>query len=253
MSRRNQTGAGDDLLSRLITARDDAGDGFTTEELVAEAYTAFCHESSAAALTWTLVLLDQHPNVLAAIRQEVREAMTDDGIPAQDTLGAVPLMDRVIMESLRLFPPAALSLRYANSDHAQLDGHPVSKGTKVLFSPFASHRNPDVFTSPSAFDPGRWLDSPRPSTYEYFPFGAGAHNCLGRSYALLEMKTILCILLKRAPMRLAAPTHIDPTIRISLVPRDPVLMALDTAETIAPPNKLSGDIREFVDLDSEQW
>jgi cytochrome P450 len=236
---------GDDLLGRLISATADDGTGFSPSELVAEAYTAFCHESSAAALTWTLLLLDQHPKVLSELREEIVSRLPQGQLPTADLLGKMPLLDRVITESLRLFPPAAFGLRYAATD-GYLRGLHVRSGATIFFSPFASHRDDQVFEHPRRFDPSRWVLD-RPTTYEYFPFGAGPHNCLGRSYALLEMRTILAVWLSQSSLRTAGPTTVDPAVRISLVPKDALRMTV-RSEHLNSTEAITGSIREFVDL-----
>ncbi|MDQ3157288.1 MAG: cytochrome P450 [Actinomycetota bacterium] len=242
---RRSSGDRDDLLGRLVSAVDDDGDGFTPGELVAEAYTAFCHESSAAALTWTFLLLDQHPDVLRDLREEVATHLRPGQVPTVEMLGEMRLLDRVIMESLRLFPPAAFGLRYAATD-GHLEDLPVQAGATVFFSPFASHRDPEVFDQPLRFDPSRWLRE-KPTTYQYFPFGAGPHNCLGRSYALLEMRTILAVWLSHASLRTSSGTVVDPSVRISLVPKDSLEMTVRANHQVSR-TPISGSINNFVDL-----
>ncbi len=245
-ARRDARTDGSDVLSLLVSSAGSAAEGLSEDELVAEAYTAFCHESSAAALSWTLLLLDQNPHILETVAEEVGRVVTPGELPSVDALSALPMLDRVIAESLRLFPPAAFSLRYAATD-GSLIGVPVRRGTTVVFSPFASHRRSTSFPDPLRFTPERWLGA-RPSTYEYFPFGAGPHNCLGRSFALLEMRTVLATWLPMLSLRTPAPVQVDPAIRISLVPRNHLWMERRAAADRRYPMPITGGIRRFVTL-----
>jgi len=241
--RRDPTGG--DVLTALITARDEQGARLTDDELISEAYTAFCHESSAASLTWTLFLLDQHPEVEADLRDELSAAL-GGAAPTADDLARLPLLDRVLKESLRLFPPAAFGLRYTARPCA-LGPYELPEGATIFFSQYVTHRIPDAFPQPLRFQPSRW-ETFRPGVYEYIPFGAGPHHCLGRSFATLEMKIVLAMLLQRYRLRIEPRSRVDPQVRISLVPRQALRMR------VAPPVNgrdripVHGSVHESVDL-----
>ncbi|WP_033325730.1 cytochrome P450 [Streptomyces yerevanensis] len=237
--------SGRDVLSRLVAAEDEDGTRLTEEELVGEAYTAFCHDSSTASLLWTLLLLDQHPAVYMDVVDELKAVLGGDA-PDADQLGRLPLLDAVLKESLRLLPPAPMLMRYTASP-TRLGDYRLPTGAMVFFSPYVTHRMPDVFPDPLRFDPSRW-EKANPSAYEYLPFGAGSHNCVGRHFAMLEMKSILAVLLQRFRPSLADGTTVNRAMRVSLVPSHGLPMRLLPSGSSAPAASLQGNIRDSVRL-----
>jgi cytochrome P450 len=233
-----------DMLSTMIAARDDDGAALSDDELVSEAYTAFCHDSSTATLTWALFLLDQHPQVLADLRDEL--SVLGGAAPDEAALDRLPLLDAVLKETMRLLPPAPMLLRYTAGE-TELGGVALPEKTMVFLSPYVTHRDPERFPRPLRFDPSRW-EGPSPSAYEYLPFGAGAHNCVGRHFAMLEMKVVLAVLLQRFRPTLVPGTAVDRVMRVSLVPGNGLPVVLAPAGARIPPPEVSGNIRQSVDL-----
>ncbi|KDA42832.1 cytochrome P450 [Frankia sp. BMG5.23] len=236
---------GDDIISMLIAARDDHGQGLTEDELVGEGYTSFCHDSIASSLTWTLLMLDQHPHVRNDLQDEL-DAVLHGTAPEPDDLDRLPLLDRVIKESLRLFPPASMGLRYAAED-CHLGSYGIPEGTTLFFSPYVTHRLPEVFFEPLSFRPDRW-ETAKPDSYGYLPFGAGPHSCLGRSFALLEMKIVLSIILQRYRLSIVDGTRVNHKIKISLVPDDGLPVTVSRAGRDNHRAVLSGTVRGSVEL-----
>lgn len=237
--------AGRDVLTSLVHAVDDDGSGLTEAELVGEAYTAFCHDSSTATLMWTLLLLDQHPRLMDDVIDEVR-AVCGGAPPDDDQLGRLPLLDAVLKETLRLLPPAPMLIRYTSRPTPFGRFH-LPEGAMVFFSSYVTHRLEEVYHDPLRFDPGRW-ERETPSTYEYLPFGAGAHNCVGRHFAMLEMKTVLAVLLQRFRPALVPGTPVNRSMRVSLVPSNGLPMRLLPVGTRTTPSELRGNIRDSVRL-----
>lgn len=236
---------GSDVISMLIATRDEQGCGLTEDELIGEAYTAFCHDSIASTLTWILFLLDQHPEVRTELVAELDAALGGDP-PAPGAVDGLPLLDRVIKESLRLFPPASMGLRYAAED-CQLGPYDVPRDATVFFSAYVSHRLAEVFAEPLRFWPDRWLDA-HPDSFGYLPFGAGPHSCLGRPFALLEMKIVLSILLQRFRLPVVDGTRVDGTIKISLVPADGLPVIVQRPAQDRRSAVVTGTVREAVNL-----
>jgi cytochrome P450 len=236
---------GDDIISMLAAARDADGAGLTEDELVGEAYTAFCHDSSASALTWTLLMLDQHPQVRNDLCDELASVLGGEA-PEAGRLAELPLLDRVIKEVLRLFPPASMGLRYAAAD-TTLGSYPIPRNATIFFSPYVTHRLPDVFDDPMRFDPDRWT-GPSPDSFGYLPFGAGPHGCLGRSFALLEMKIVLSIVLQRFRLSVVNGSTVDPKIKISLVPDQGLRCRIDAPARTRDRADVAGNIRAAVAL-----
>jgi len=178
ISERRASGfCGDDLLSLLMRAKD-AGSPMTDEQIRDEAITIFLagHETTANALSWTWLLLSEHPDV---------EAWFRDRLDDTTSVGAV------LHESLRLFPPAWAIGRRAIEDHAA-DGVTIPAGSVVIVSPWLLHHDPRWWRDPEAFDPDRWLgEEPVADRRAYLPFGAGSRMCIGEGFAELEATTLL--------------------------------------------------------------
>jgi cytochrome P450 len=202
-----------DLLSMLMNAVDEeTGERMSDAQLRDEAMTLFLagHETTANNLAWTLYLLSQHPEIEQALRAEVKGA--------DDVMG-LPLLEAVLKESLRLFPPAWLLARRCESDEV-LQGHPVRRDEFVFISQWAVHRHPKLWAEPTRFDPRRFLETPEPTPrYAYFPFSGGARKCIGDFFALMEGKIILAEILRRTRLTLAADARVEPQPVVTLRPR----------------------------------
>ncbi|OEV10264.1 cytochrome P450 [Streptomyces nanshensis] len=243
--RRADGATGRDVLTSLVNAEDEDGSRLSEAELVGEAYTAFCHDSSTATLMWTLLLLDQHPDVMNDVVDEVT-SVCGGGPPDDDQLGKLPLLDAVLKETLRLLPPAPMLIRYT-SRPTRFGRYELPSGAMVFFSSYVTHRLEETYRDPLRFDPGRW-ERESPSTYEYLPFGAGAHNCVGRHFAMLEMKTVLAVLLQKFRPALVPDSRVDRAMRVSLVPSHGLPMRLHPPGTGTSPAPLRGNIRDSVRL-----
>lgn len=235
----------EDMLTMLINARQDNGEGFNAAELMAETYNVLCHESSASALVWTLFLLAQHPKVYADLLDELQGVLRG-GDPELDQLSRLPLLDRVLKESMRLLPPAAFGTRFS-TEACSLGECELPKGAAVTFSQYITHRLPEIYPQPQRFKPERW-ESFKATTYEYFPFGAGVHNCIGGAFAMLELKLVLCAVLQSYCLKVVPKTRVDRVFRLSLRPRKglPVVVLARGSRLSASPVK--GEIREMVDM-----
>ena len=186
---------GDDLLGLLIDSQ------LTDEEIRAELVTMVIagHETVAAALAWTLMLLAERPEVQDRVRAEV--AAQTSPVSMLDHRDRLPWTRAAVDEALRLYPPAwALSRRSLGPD--VIGGIEVPAGTLVIVSPWLVHRRADSWSAPLEFRPERFLEpDPRPSGY--LPFGQGPRLCIGREFALGEMVIVLSRLL--AAYRLDVP------------------------------------------------
>jgi cytochrome P450 len=214
-----------DVLATLIAARDEDGTVLSDDELIGQTYTLFAagHETSSNALTWALFLLDQHPAVLADLHDELSATLHGDA-PSLEQLGRLPLLDRVVKESLRLMPPASVLVRQSTAPF-ELGGFALPTDTTIFLSPFITHRLPEHWDEPQAFRPERWsqLD---PSPYAYLPFGAGPRMCIGTTFALMEIKLALAMIVQRFRLALPAGARVDPELRLTLRPRGGLPMSV---------------------------
>ena len=221
--KRKNPGAGRDMLSMLIEARDEDGGTLSEDDLIGHAEVIFAagHETSSNALSWTLFLLAQHPRVLADLCDELTGTLHGDA-PTFEQLAQLPLLDRVVKESLRLFPPAPLNHRIAARD-SELGQYRIAKGTEILSSIYHTHRLAEQYPDPQAFRPERWLGKD-PGPYAYNPFSAGPRMCIGATFAMFEIKVVLALLLQRFRLELAPNQRIDRYFGITLAPAGRVMM-----------------------------
>lgn len=190
----------DDLLSMLLDARDAAtGAPMSDRQLRDEVLTTLFggYEATADSLAWTWHLLSRHPEADARFRDEVDAVMADDA-PMAEELGRMDWTRRLIMESMRLYPPFWWNLRAAHGDDV-VGGARIPAGATVLLVTYATHRHPEFWDEPDRFDPDRFLPEAVAGRHRhaYVPFGAGQRACIGRHLAMLETPLVLSMLARR--------------------------------------------------------
>ncbi|MFJ7276941.1 cytochrome P450 [Kitasatospora sp. NPDC098663] len=208
-----------DLLSMLLSARDEDGRGLTDAEIHDQVVTFLLAgmETTAATLSWAWTLLAAHPAVRDRLHTELDTVL--DGRPARhEDLPALPLTARVVTETLRLYPPVWILSRVVAAD-AELGGHRVPAGATILFSPYLLHRRADVFACPARFDPDRWLTNTRPSPGTYAPFGLGPRRCIGDVFGTTEAALAIATIAARWTVTPTPGRPVRPTRSSSLSPR----------------------------------
>ncbi|MDR6224085.1 cytochrome P450 [Desmospora profundinema] len=202
-----------DVLAALVQARDEDGAVLSDDELIGHTFTLFVagHETTSNALTWTIFLLSQHPDILADLLDELDGAL-QGASPTMEKLNQLPLLEGVVKESLRLLPPASIGMRITGSP-CVLGGFFLPKGSNIFYSPFVTHRLPELYPEPNRFHPKRWAGLKR-SPYEFLPFGAGPHMCMGWAFAMQEMKVVLAMLLQRYRLFVVDHTKIEPNLNM---------------------------------------
>lgn len=219
-----------DLLDMLLAARDPDGAAMDDRQLRDELLTLLLagHETTAQALTFALDLLARHPEVDAALADE-RAALP--GPPGLDDLPRLPLHEQVVLETLRLYPPAATIGREALADD-EIDGYPIPRGSIVVMSQWVIHRDPRYYPDPTRFHPARWTAEFRRGLprLAYFPFGGGQRVCIGEALATLEARLALAVLLARHRLvpTTDAPLAVD--VAVTLRPRHPVRLRVQPRE-----------------------
>ena len=217
---------GSDLLSRLLAATDTDGSGMSDQQLRDEIITLFLagHETTAIALTSALYLLARHPEVAARARAEIDQALGERPAGAED-LARLPLVDAILRETMRIYPPAWIVGREPVRD-IEIGGVTVPAGSQVLISQWVVHRDPRWFPEPEVFRPDRWLDgsTAKLHRYAYFPFGGGPRVCIGNHFAMLEAVLILATLLRRVSFEPTAATRFELAPAVTLRPTGPVML-----------------------------
>jgi cytochrome P450 len=215
-----------DLLSMLLLAQDDEGEGSMSDTQVRdEVLTLFLagHETTANALTWTWHLLSENPAAEARMLGEIDNVL-DGRAPQFEDLTRLPYTGGVFSEGLRLFPPAWAIGRRALED-VDVCGTRIPKGCVVLLSPYVTHRDARWFPEPEKFRPERWLEleESRPK-FAYFPFGGGARVCIGERFAAMEGVLLLAAIAQKWRFSAVAGHPIERQAQITLRPKHGIRM-----------------------------
>ena len=208
----------DDLLSLLLQARFEDEGGrpapLTDQQVRDQTITLFAagHETTAVCLTWTWYLLAVNPEMQARFHQEL-DAVLGGRPPTLDDLPNLPFTDRILTESLRLYPSIWFWSRMAFQPFA-LGGYDIPAGAVLAAPQLIVQRDARWFDDPLAFRPDRWTPEFRQQLprYAYYPFGGGPRQCIGEGFAWMEAKLILAAIGQRWAMR-----H-DPRHRIKMLP-----------------------------------
>jgi cytochrome P450 len=160
------------------------------------------------------------------VRKELEEQLGERD-PGLADLRSLDVLQRVIAESMRLYPPTWIYIRIAQEHDTLPSGTAIKPGTKLYLSPWVCHRNPRWFPDPERFDPDRFTAAAiqgRPR-YVYFPFGGGQRVCIGRALAQMELPLILARIIRRFEIS-PPPEPVIPDPHITLTPRDGLRMRL---------------------------
>lgn len=199
-----------DMLDVLVSIKDDDGNlRFSADEITGMFISLMFagHHTSSGTSAWTLIELMRHPDISAAVVEELDDLYADGQEVSFHALRQIPKLENVIKETLRLHPPLIILMRVAQGEF-EVQGHPIHKGDFVAASPAVSNRIPEDFPDPETFDPGRY-DKPREEDvlhrWTWIPFGAGRHRCVGAAFATMQIKAIFSVLLREYEFEMAQP------------------------------------------------
>lgn len=238
-----------DLLQTLMEAQDPERNGndddnnnngknstrMSDAQLRDEVMTIFLagHETTASALTWTFYLLSQYPDVERQLYSEICSVLGNDKegdgpysssagqagtyiarLPTIEDIPKLKYTERVLRESMRLYPPAWTIGRQALADYAIDSRYVIPRGSIILMSQYVMHHNPRYFSDPDTFDPDRWTKEFKSALprFCYFPFGGGIRGCIGESFAWMEGILVLATICRKWKM------HHDSTHKVELKP-----------------------------------
>ncbi len=219
-----------DLLSMLLSARDEEGDGgqMTDAQVRDEVMTIFLagHETTANALTWTWYLLSEHPEVETRLHEELDSVLAGRE-PTVEDVPSLRYTEMVVTESMRLYPPAWAIGRLALHDF-EIGGYTIPQKALVLLSPYVTQRDARFFPDPERFDPERWTPLAREARpqFSYFPFGGGPRRCIGEGFAWMEAILLVASLARRWRMRLVPGHPVATRAVITLRPKHGMMMTL---------------------------
>uniref|UniRef100_W5KF22 aromatase n=1 Tax=Astyanax mexicanus TaxID=7994 RepID=W5KF22_ASTMX len=188
------------FLDMLLKTTDEAGRALSHEDIQEEVDTFMFegHDTTAAALNWTLHLIGSHRDIQNKLQAELKEVFgsSDRHVGVED-LKRLRYLECVIKESLRIFPSVPLFARSICED-CHINGFKVPEGVNAVIIPYALHRDPRYFPEPEEFRPDRFLpeNSVGRHPYAYIPFSAGPRNCIGQRFALMEEKVVLATVLR---------------------------------------------------------
>jgi len=190
-----------DLVDVLVSILDEEGEPRFTPEQVTGMFISMMfagHHTTSGTAAWTLIELLRNPEWAAQVVAENDLLAADGGDLTYQALREMPVTESAIKEALRLHPPLILLLRLATVP-LDVEGVHIEAGKLVGASPSVSNRLPEAFGDHDAFDPGRYID-PRhddlDNPWNWIPFGAGRHRCVGAAFAMMQLKAIFSVLLR---------------------------------------------------------
>jgi cytochrome P450 len=215
-----------DILSLLMSARDENGEQMTGEELRDQLVSLLLlgYETTAAVLAWVFYLIHAHPKVKDKLMQELD--VNDTANP--EVLAQLPYLTAVCQETLRIFPIALICTPRMVKDKVEIAGKKYTFGTILVPCIYLAHRRSETYPEPDKFQPERFLNS-KFSAYEYLPFGGGYRGCIGAAFSMYEMKLIVATILSNFQLALTDNRPVHPTRRgITIVPSGGVPMVVKT-------------------------
>lgn len=216
------------LLELLLAAKEEDGSPtLSPREIRDEIMTIFIagHETSANVLTWALLELASRPELVEQLAQEL-ERVAPGRMPTVEELSQLPLLGTVVDEVLRLYPPVWITSREAIAEDV-IDGYAVKPGQLIVLPFYFLHRRPDFWTDPEVFRPERFAAADiQKARKAFMPFGFGPRQCIGASFAILEIKVALAMVLRTFKLSLAAPAP-SPKPTLTLRPSGPALVKLE--------------------------
>lgn len=216
---------GDDLLSVLLRAqeRGEQTDDQLRDELVTMLLAG--HDTTALTLTYTLILLDENPDVRRRLYEEFDEVC--GGQPTFQNVQQLEFADNVLDEAMRLYPPVYTLFREP-TEPTTLAGYEIESGDLCMLPQWVVHRSERWYDDPDTFDPDRWRperarERPR---FAFFPFGGGPRICIGKQFSLLESKLILATIADRFELERVDEEPLELRPSLTMHPRNPVRMRL---------------------------
>src|SRR5262249_30570721 len=182
------------------------------------------HDTTAAGLTWLFYCLARQPQTAALVHREL-DAVLGGREPAAGDLPKLRYTERVVKETLRLYPPAVAVFTRQALEDVEVAGNTLPRNSLVQLFPYVCQRDPRWFPDPEAFDPDRFLPERQRALppFAYFPFGGGPRVCIGNAFATMEMTLVAATLLQHLRVELApGQGEAQPAALMSLRPRGEV-------------------------------
>jgi len=206
-----------DILTLLLQARDENGEGMSDVELHDELVTMLLagHETTASALVWMLYWIHYLPEVQQKLRAELAELdpQADPMVVAQ-----LPYLTAVCQEALRIYPITPTTFVRVLRQPMTLGGYAFEAGTALMPATYIIHQRPELYREPKQFRPERFWEH-QYAPHEYLPFGGGHRRCIGSALAMMELKLSIATLLQEFELTLPSPRPLLPARRgLTLAP-----------------------------------
>ncbi len=240
--RRGSGRQGEDFLQTLMDAKYKHGAPLSDDEITGMLLAAMFagHHTSSVTTAWTLIELLSNPVHLDRVVDELDAQFGDDGSASGrkvtfQTLRNLQETEYAVKEALRLHPPLFMLVRVVKEPFS-FKGYHFPVDTWLIVSPTVSHQLPDVFAAPHRFDPQRFAPPREEDSrdYAYIPFGGGRHKCMGNAFALLQVKAILAVLLRRFHFELAGDPVGSDFHGLVIGPQQPCRIRYRRREAITP-------------------
>ena len=209
---------GHDLLQHLIDAGLD--DNTVRDQMLTMLIAG--HDTSTALLAWTFALLGQNPEIHTQLVQEVDQAEVKH-----------QLLDNVIKESLRLYPPIHIGNRRVAEEMEFTEGK-VPAGERMFYSIYLTHRDPDIWENADQFCPDRFSHGRKTPPFAYVPFGGGPRACIGAAFGQAEARIVMTRLLQTFRFEPVNPHQIHAHMGATLEPRPGVMMKISHRTPTSP-------------------
>lgn len=214
---------GEDILSLMMSAKDENGQSMTDSELRDELMTLLFagHETTASALAWAFYWIHKLPEVKAKLLAEINTIGNNFDA---NVVVKLPYLTAVCQETLRIYPIAMFTFARILKAPMQIMGYDFEPGTQLTPCIYLTHQREDIYPEPKKFKPERFLTR-QFSPYEFLPFGGSNRRCIGMAFALFEMKLVITKVLSHWQMNLAETKPVQPVRRgITLAPSGGVKM-----------------------------
>ncbi|MEL6440341.1 MAG: cytochrome P450 [Cyanobacteria bacterium J06621_8] len=214
---------GEDILSLMMSARDEVGGAMEDHELRDELMTLMLagHETTATAIAWSLYWVHRDPEIQRQLRAEIA-SLGEDPDPMQ--IARLPYLNAVCQESLRIYPVAMLTFPRTVVRSTELLGYKLEAGQIIMGCIYLIHQRADIYPEPHKFKPERFLER-KFDAYEFFPFGGGQRRCIGDALAMLELKLVLATIVSEYNLELASDRPEKPGRRgVTLAPQTGIQM-----------------------------
>ncbi len=199
-----------DLLDVLVSLRNEDGSLRFDADMITGMFISMMfagHHTTSGTAAWTLIELLRHPEHMSTVKHELDQLFATGNEVSYQVLREMPQLQAAIKEALRLHPPLILLLRVAKQQ-ITIGDYTIEPGQLVGASPAVSNRLDESFPDPETFRPNRYIDPNKEdleNRWNWIPFGAGKHRCVGAPFAMMQLKAIFSVLLRTWDLELAQP------------------------------------------------